>query len=138
MLQPGTGSLDTLLGAYYNVHKGNTTWFVQGMWQQPVHERDNFKPGTKLSTDVGLNYSTTPNFSLMLQLNAQHKSRDSGVNADPANSGGDAINISPGISYHLAAGTQIYGFLQKPIYQYVNGGQLTASWSVAVGLSTEF
>ncbi len=108
------------------------------MWQQPVHERDNFKPGTKLSTDVGLNYSATPNFSLMLQLNAQHKSRDSGANAEPANSGGDSINLSPGLSYRVATATHIYGFLQKPVYQHVNGGQLTASWAVAVGLSTEF
>ena len=34
-LQLGSGSLDTLLGTYYNSHHGALGCFVQGMWQQP-------------------------------------------------------------------------------------------------------
>lgn len=137
-LQPGSGSLDTLLGAYYNYHTGNISWFAQGMWQQSVHERDDFKPGTKLSADLGMSYSATPDLSLLLQLNLQHKAKDSGANAEPADSGGHSINLSPGFSYRITSGTQVYGFLQKPIYQYVNGAQLTADWSVAFGVNTAF
>lgn len=137
-LQPGTGSVDSLLGAYYNHRMGNMAWFVQGLWQQTVHERDDFKPGRKLGVDTGLNYSATPDLNLLLQLNLQHKSRDSGSNAEPADSGGRSVNVSPGFSYRITSDTQIYGFLQKPIYQYVNGRQLTADWSVAFGISTLF
>ena len=137
-LQPGSGSLDTLLGVYYNYHTGNIAWFAQGMWQQSVHERDDFKPGRKLSADLGMSYSATPDLNLLLQLNMQHKAKDSGVNAEPADSGGHSINLSPGFSYRIASGTQVYGFLQKPIYQYVNGAQLTADWSVAFGVNTAF
>ncbi len=32
----------------------------------------------------------------------------------------------------------MYSFVQKPIYQHVNGTQLTADWSAAVGISTQF
>ncbi len=138
MLQPGTGSVDTLLGAYYNRHDGNVASFVQGMWQQTVSDRNGYKPGTKLTADLGMSYRATPDLSLMLQLNLQHKSRDSGANAEPANSGGYSVSLSPGMSYRVAAGTSIYGFLQKPIYQYVNGAQLTPSWSVAFGLNKQF
>ncbi|MFM9834485.1 MAG: transporter [Methylophilaceae bacterium] len=137
-LQPGSGSLDTMLGAYYNQHHGSIGWFVQGMWQQTVHDRDDFKPGTKLGVDAGLSYAATPDLSLMLQTNLQYKAKDSGVNAEPKDSGGHSISISPGLAYKLTEGTQIYGFVQKPIYQYVNGAQLTSDWSVAVGLSTHF
>ncbi len=137
-LQPGSGSLDTLLGAYYNYHDGNVAWFVQGMWQQAVSERDDFKPGRKLGADVGMSYSATPDLNLLLQLNFQYKAKDSGANAEPADSGGHSINLSPGFSYRVASGTQVYGFLQKPIYQYVNGAQLTADWSVAFGINTLF
>lgn len=137
-LQPGSGSVDTLLGAYYNQHHGALSWFVQGMWQQTVHERDDFKPGRKLGVDTGFNYAATPYLSLLLQANIQHKSKDSGANAEPADSGGNSISISPGLAYKLTQTTQIYGFVQKPIYQYVNGYQLTPSWSAAVGLSTQF
>ena len=137
-LQPGSGSLDTLLGAYYNYHTGNIAWFAQGMWQQSVHERDDFKPGRKLSADLGMSYSATPDLNLLLQLNLQHKAKDSGVNAEPVDSGGHSINLSPGFSYRIASGTQVYGFLQKPIYQYVNGAQLTADWSIAFGVNAAF
>jgi len=137
-LQPGSGSVDSLLGAYYNHHMGNMAWFIQGIWQETVHERDNFEPGRKLGIDAGLNYSATPDLTLMLQLNLLHKSKDSGSNAESADSGSTMVNLSPGFSYHILSGTQLYGFLQKPIYQYVNGAQLTANWSAAFGVSTQF
>ncbi len=137
-LQPGSGSVDTLLGAYYNQRHGAINWFVQGMWQQTVHDRDDFKPGTKLAVDAGLSYAATPDLSLMLQTNLQYKAKDSGANAEPKDSGGHSISISPGLAYKLTEGTQIYGFVQKPLHQYVNGAQLTSDWSVALGLSTYF
>ncbi len=137
-LQPGTGSTDTLLGAYYNQRRGAFSWFVQGMWEQVVIERDHYKPGTKFGLDAGLSYQATPDLNLLMQLNLQHKAKDSGANAEPADSGGRSVNLSPGFSYRVATGTQVYGFIQKPIYQYVNGAQLTADWSVAFGLSSQF
>ena len=137
-LQPGSGSVDSLLGAYYNHHDGNIGWFAQGMWQQTISNRDNFKPGRKLSADVGLSYNATPSFTLMLQANLQHKSRDSGANAKPTDSGSRTVSISPGLSYRLTQSTQVYGFVQKPIYQYMNGAQLTPDWSAALGINTAF
>ncbi len=137
-LQPGSGSVDSLLGAYYNHHDGNLGWFAQGMWQQMVSDRDNFKPGRKLSADVGISYNATPDLSLMLQLNLQHKSRDSGANAEPADSGSRTVSISPGLSYRITPAVQVYGFVQKPLYQNMNGAQLTPDWSAALGINTAF
>ena len=137
-LQPGTGSLDTLLGAYCNYHTGNLNWFAQGMWQQAVHQRDNFKPGRKLNADVGISYSATPDLSLLLQLNAQHKTHDTGANAEPAESGSRTLSLSPGLSYRITGNTHVYGFVQTPIYQYVRGTQLTSDWSAAFGINTSF
>jgi Putative MetA-pathway of phenol degradation len=137
-LQPGTGSVDSILGAYYNHHDGNLGWFVQGAWQQTVHERDHYKPGRKLNADIGLSYSATPDLSLMLQLNAQHQSKDTGSNAVPERSGSRTVSVSPGASYRVTNNIQVYGFLQAPIYQHVRGTQLTSDWSAAVGISTQF
>lgn len=137
-LQPGTGSTDALVGLYYHGRFSGAGWFVQGMWQQTVHERDDFRPGRQASADAGFNYSATPNLNLMLQLNLQHKWRDSGANAESADSGGTSAFLSPGISYRVIKDVQLYGFLQKPIYQRVNGTQLTADWSAAVGVSKQF
>jgi hypothetical protein len=137
-LQPGTGSLDSIVGAYYNFHTGNLNWFAQGTWQQAVNERENFKPGRKLNADIGLSYSASPDLNLMLQLNAQHKSHDTGANAEPADSGSNTLSLSPGLSYRITGNTHVYGFIQTPIYQHVRGAQLTSDWSAAVGISTQF
>ena len=137
-LQLGSGSVDSLLGVYYNHHDGNLDWFAQCMWQQASGDRDDFKPGRKLSADMGLSYNATPDLSLMLQLNLQHKSHDNGANAEPADSGGHTVSVSPGASYRVTSNTSVYGFVQKPLLQYVNGAQLTADWSIALGLSTQF
>lgn len=137
-LQPGTGSTDSLLGAYYNKRAGATNWFVQGMWQQALSERDNYKPGRKLNLDAGVSYSVTRDFNLLLQLNAQHKSKDKGANAEPEETSGHTISVSPGASYRVTPNTSVYGFVQTPLVERVNGTQLTADWSLALGLSTQF
>ena len=138
MLQPGSGTVDSLLGAYYNQHDGNLSWFTQALWQHALNTRDNYKPGQRLGVDMGLSYSATPKVNLLLQLNAQLRGKDSGGAAEPENSGGKSLNLSPGLSYRIADGIQLYGFIQKPIYQYVNGRQLTPDWSAAFGLTTSF
>jgi hypothetical protein len=137
-LQPGTGSVDTLLGAYYNLHSGKFNWFAQGMWQQAVSERDNFNSGAKLNVDAGLSHSATPDLSLLLQANLQHKASDKGSNAEPAETGNFSVSVSPGLSYRVTHNMQVYGFVEVPIYQHVRGTQLTSDWSAAVGISTQF
>jgi hypothetical protein len=74
----------------------------------------------------------------MLQLNYQAKGRDSGVNAEPEDSGQRAVYLSPGISWNLGRRTQLYAFAQVPLYQAVNGVQLTADYSFLVGVSSRF
>ena len=137
-LQPGSGSVDTMLGAYYNSHHGALGWFVQGMWQQTVVDRNDFKPSTKLGLDAGLSYAATPDLNLLLQTNLQYKSKDRGAQAEPKDSGGYSLSLSPGLAYKITPNVQVYGFVQKPLYQYVNGAQLTSDWSAAAGLSIQF
>jgi hypothetical protein len=38
----------------------------------------------------------------------------------------------------IARNLQLYGFVQLPLYQYVNGVQLTADWAAVVGISSRF
>ena len=64
---------------------------------------------------------------------ALFRGRDSGVQAEPEDSGGRAWYLSPGFSYAFTKDLQAYAFLQLPLYQYVNGVQLTASKAAVVG-----
>jgi hypothetical protein len=144
--QPGTGSTDGILGAYYfqNSSGNGWGWFVSGQIQSAISTRDEYRPGNETSLDLGMHYEVAQGLNLLLQLNAQHRSRDTGVNANPA-SGGHALQLSPGLSYAVAPQTQIYGYLQLPIIQYMNtdpadaaSGQLAAKWSAAIGVTQRF
>lgn len=84
-LQPGTGTTDLLLGAYYNgvLPDSDSSWFVQGLWQSQLNSREDYRPGQRVSLDVGYRYEATQNIGLMLQLNALYRGRDSGLQAEP-------------------------------------------------------
>jgi len=144
--QPGSGSTDAILGAYYfrALPEADWGWFVSGQAQSAIDTRDNFRPGDQLNLDLGVHYAITPSLTALLQLNAQHRARDTGSNANPA-SGGYSWNLSPGLSYAITPQTQIYGFVQIALKQYANtdpaepgSGQLTAPWSAAVGITRTF
>lgn len=139
-LQPGTGTTDALLGFYArkNLLQYHSSLFVQAIAQLPLYERAEFRPGEKLSVDLGYRYNMTPRLSLMLQLNGQYKTRDNGLNAEPEDSGSHTLSLSPGISYGITKAVQLYGFVQKPLYQHVNGVQLTPDWSAITGVSLHF
>jgi hypothetical protein len=138
-LQPGTGTTDVLIGGYFRRMLGSgSSWFTDALVQQPLNSHRNFKPGTRVSLDLGYRYEASDKLALMLQLNALHKDHDQGSDAEPQDSGGRFLFVSPGLSYMLTKNLQLYGFVQLPLYQYLNGVQLTADWAVVAGVSTRF
>lgn len=145
-LQPGSGSTDVILGAYYyqDIANSSWAWFASGQLQTALSTRNDYRPGNEIVLDLGAHYTFSPAFTGLLQLNANFKERDSGLNANP-HSGAHSLNLSPGLSFAVAPKTKLYGFVQLPIYQYANSdpagspyGQLTASWSLSLGLSQTF
>jgi hypothetical protein len=144
-LQPGNGSTDLILGAFWNQAVPGDAWsrFAQGTLQSSIKNDAAFRPGNQINLDLGTRYAFGSGLSGLLQVNAQWNATDSGVNAaltaagDP-NSGGRSVALTPGLSYAIMAGTNLYGLLQLPLYQYVNGEQLTASKSVTVGINHRF
>lgn len=139
-LQPGTGSTDGIVGAYYS-HRpsiSGPSWFAQGLYQRALTTRDQYRPGDQASFSVGVSYPQTEAFSLLFQLNGLLKRHDSGNNAEPSLSGGRYLFASPGVSYNLTRDTQVYAFIQAPLSRHVNGVQLTADWSLVSGLSLRF
>jgi hypothetical protein len=83
-------------------------------------------------------YDITQDFALLLQLNTLWRGRDSGAQAEPEDSGGTFVFISPGVSYMVTRNVQVFGIVQLPVYQYVNGVQLTADWGATAGVGFRF
>jgi hypothetical protein len=138
-LQPGSGTTDLLLGGYFRRVLGSgSSWFADLLWQRPLNSHEEFRPGDRLSLDIGVRREMSERLGLMLQLNYLHRARDSGEQAEPDDSGGKFLFLSPGVSYALGKNLQLYSFVQLPLYQYVNGVQLTADWSFVAGASVRF
>lgn len=139
-LQPGTGTTDLLLGGYFRQALGawNASWFAQAGAQLPLNSHDDYKPGQVWTVDFGGRWEATPRLGLLLQLNMVWKGRDSGSEAEPDDSGGRYVFISPGITFAITNKVNVYGFVQLPIYQYVNGLQLVAKQAYSVGVSAQF
>ena len=144
--QPGTGSSDGILGGYYfkNTPDKASGWFISGQIQSAINIKDQYRPGREVALDVGGHYELGDGVNALLQLNVQHRARDSGVNSNPA-SGGYSWHLSPGLSFAATPHTQLYGFLQVPIVQYKNtdpadsgSGQLGSRWSVSLGITERF
>lgn len=139
-LQLGTGSTDLIAGLFAKGAVGETAlrWFAHTQLQHAIATKDDFRPGDEVTLDVGLRYLATDALTANLQLNSRYKRRDSGANAEPTESGGKFVYISPGISYAFASGFQIYGYVQVPLYQNVNGVQLTQRPSYVAGVGYRF
>ena len=139
-LQPGTGTTDILLGLYWHgmAPLAGVSWFARAQGTFATNEREGFRPGNAVFVDGGVRYAAGHDVGLMLQVNYVHKGRDSGAQAEPEDSGQSQVFVSPGLSWNLGKNAQIYGFVQFPLYQKVNGVQLTADRSAVVGASWRF
>jgi hypothetical protein len=134
-LQPGTGTVQAVLGAY---HLGAITpelgYFVQATGQVPLTSRDGYKPGSFAQASAALNLTRWRNITPQLQLSFRKTWRDSGPSSDRPNSGGEQVNIAPGVSAKL--GTKVVGFtyVELPLYTRVNGYQLVPKAKLSAGL----
>jgi len=141
-LQPGTGTTDLIVGYYANTLRilgdAPARLFAQAQIQAALDEARGYRPGTQYNLDLGIVYPAAGTWSGLLQVNAQVRGRERGENAEPENSGGSFVWLSPGVSYALGRSTQLYAFVQLPVYQRVNGVQLTADYAAAAGVHWRF
>jgi len=138
MFQPGSGTTDVLLGFFGNwqvlLAEHPSVWFMEAQIQQPINERSHYTPGAQVLLDGGITYGLGTQTNLMLQSNLLIKDRDSGTAAESDDSGGSFLFLSPGFAYAASRALTVYSFVQVPLYQHVNGVQLTADASFAAGI----
>jgi hypothetical protein len=134
-LQPGTGTVQAVLGGYHlGAISPELGYFLQATSQLPLTSRDGYKPGSFVQASAALNYTHWRNITPQLQLSFRKTWRDSGPNSDRPNSGGEQVNLAPGLSAKL--GTSVVGFtyVELPLYTRVNGYQLVPKAKFSVGL----
>ena len=143
-LQPGTGSTDLILGAYYfQPVSQDFDAFINGQFQSAVNESLNqvggdYRPGNLASLSFGVRYEENPRWTPQLQVNVTHKSADQGALADTADTAGTVVYLSPGITASVLHNLQAYAFVQVPVYSNLQGYQLFPHWTASVGVSFSF
>jgi len=138
-LQPGSGTTDVILGAYYfDTLSKNWDYFAQGIFQAATDSKDQYRPGNNVTLTAGLRYMGFEGFTPLLQVNARNVVHDGGINSDPVSTGGTLVYISPGVVVPLGQRASVYGFVQLPVYQNVNGVQLAPRYTASIGLHYSF
>ena len=143
-LQPGTGSTDIIVGAYYyQAISQNFDMFANGQFQAAVRQRmdlpgNDYRPGNATTVSFGLRYEASPQWVPQLQVNLLHKSRDQGALADIQSTAGNVAYVSPGITVKVSANLHAYAFVQLPVYSNLYGDQLFPRWTGSVGASYAF
>jgi hypothetical protein len=140
-LQPGTGSTDIIIGAYYyQAISQDFDMFANAQFQSAVaHHMDqpgeDYRPGNSTTVSFGLRFEQNPHWVPQLQVNLLHKSRDQGALADIQDTAGNVAYLSPGLTASVLPNLHIYGFAQLPVYSNLYGYQLFPRWTAAIGLS---
>ncbi len=139
-LQPGTGSTDTVIGAYYSAPGmgQDSSWFAQALYQQAIATKDDFRPGSQFQVNLGYRQPLGYDFQALVQLNTMIKGRDTGGQAENDLSGSRTVFLSPGLIYSVTHDLQLYSFVQLPVYRFYNGTQLSVDWAFVAGATMRF
>jgi hypothetical protein len=129
----GTGTTDLLLGGYHlgNVGAENSLhWFVEALFQRAFNTREGYRPGNETDAAAGLLYSgfqlgTDAQLTALLQVIGSNRLHDSGVNADPPNSGYHRVLLSPGVEADVGH-WKFYGDAEFRVYHYANAAASVA------------
>jgi hypothetical protein len=143
-LQPGTGSTDIIVGAYYyRPISQDFDFFADGQFQSAVTHRmdqpgNDYRPGNATTVSLGLRYEHNPAWVPQVQVNLLHKAPDQGALADVQNTAGSVVYLSPGLSGRLTDKLYLFGFVQIPVYSNLYGYQLFPRYTVSVGANYVF
>lgn len=143
-LQPGTGSTDVIIGAYYyQAVSQNFDVFANAQFQSALAHHmdqpgDDYRPGNSTTVSFGVRYERNLQWVPQLQVNLLHKSRDQGALADVQSTAGNVAYLTPGLTAKIMANLHVYGFAQLPVYSNLYGYQLFPRSTATVGISYGF
>jgi len=133
-LQPGSGTTDLILGAYFNkALDKNWDFFSEGLYQSALNVVANYRPGDGYNLNAGFRYFGLQGINPQIQVNSRFVEHDSGSSSDMFSTGGTLFYLSPGVVVPASSGIAFYGFVQVPLYQNLLGVQLTPTYTASVG-----
>ena len=153
--QIGTGSTDLLLGAYHlgtfpsrlgrlplTFRERPFYWFAQAYYDLPLFTQEHYKPGREFDGALGTYYDfgtvgPLKELAPMVTFVASDRVHDSQSAANTQNSGYTRLLIAPGAEIKLGV-MRLYGDVEIPFFQNMNGNQITAPVLFKTILSYDF
>ncbi len=140
-MQPGTGSWDGILWAYYsranllNIPMNllvNLSYRFNGTNKRFGSNFSSYKFGNEFISTLGLSYFTGSIVDPSLFLRYRNTSSDQFSSGDIPNTGGDWLYIVPGVNINLTDNLTLRATGQIPIYRNLIGTQLTTTFTTSV------
>lgn len=138
-LQPGTGTVQAIVGVYHYSRVGTSLALImQAQGQMALDSHREYKPGAIGEASASLQYIGLRAITPELQVNVRVNGRDSGAASDRENSGGEQVYVSPGLTAKLSPQLSAFGLVQVPVYQRFNGWQLAPKVTFSTGVQMRF
>ncbi|HEU4403071.1 MAG TPA: hypothetical protein VFT43_13305 [Candidatus Polarisedimenticolia bacterium] len=139
-MQPGTGSIDAIASLHYarQISPMRLEWFLSGSYRLNGANSLDYRLGNEMILNSGLSWRTGDRVTCSLQINGRTTPRDRYLGDEVPATGGAFVNLTPGLRVTGSSGTQIYGFVQVPVYQRVNEANLAPGAGLLVGVSKSF
>lgn len=127
--RPGSGSTDLILGGYHNgrlSEDGVFGYYTQARAQVAIATQNAYRPGNEFDLAAGVSYGDEDLFSFaritpVVSVIGSYRQRDTGDNADTANTGYERVFIAPGLELRFHS-VRVFGDVEVPVYQRVNAG----------------
>ncbi len=152
-LAPGSGSTDVFAGVVYQTQfsvpsltrgvLGNAAampFFAGATYRRNGRGTEDYRLGDELLVNAGVIYPLFARLQVIGQVNADFREKDDVGDTDEErdHTGRSAVYLSPGLRVGLPGGFAGYGIVQIPVYQRVNGIQLTSDYNLVGGIQARF
>ncbi len=139
-LMPGTGSYDAILSGLYifSVIPNRLNLFTSVSHRFTTENSLDYLFGDSTFIDGGVTYVLSDVVSLSAQINARIARRDEFIGMPVPSTGGEFVNLTPGVTLAATDNLSLYTHVQIPIYQRVNEVNLVPNYGLLFGASYGF
>lgn len=137
-MQLGTGSTDPFIGILYTKN-WHPFWLHANIhYTFTTVNPDDYKYGDLLAGDLAFQYQPHRHLILNMEINEESAAKDTSHGVKVANTGGSKLFLSPGVQYKPFTGTVFELSYQTPVWQELNGRQLSEGHRILLGLKYNF
>ncbi len=137
--QPGSGAITFQTGVAYSGHLTQKIAVdADVIYRFGTQGAKQFRSGNSWQLDLALSYALHESIVPVLEVNGIFFNQDIENDEVKANSGGDVVYISPGLSFNFTEKQGVYASFSYPAYQELTGISNDEKYRFSMGWSTAF